>query len=313
MKKWLVPLGIFSFFALAVGVVLLVPSVKSGVIETMRGTVKDTNLVVKPVEEPTVEYVSSDNTTTDSEITTDDGGEIAEMIPTLEIKVLPTKGDALIVKEGNAVALINAGFKSDVPVILSELKKLGVKRLKYIVSLNNHSSSVGGLTGVADALDVDYILLSGSSEARKESLSFVKYLNKEKLLWSVPSDNAKYRLKNAYLELKSTTRTGSLYASVVNGVSRFTAIGTTIHFPKESVSKVGQSDILLLNTSSQGYKLDASVVSGIAPRELVVNDIYGNKIGAIKKTYSSDKLKITEVAKGKAKTIYSDGKEFRIE
>lgn len=319
MKKWLIPIGITSFFAIGAGVFFLVPDVKAGVIETFRGTVKDTSLVVGGgTPKPEVEYVTSDLPEEDleqpqEEITTEDGGEIVEINPNLEIRVLPTKGDAIIVKEGNTVALINAGFDSDVPIILKELSNLGVKRLKYIVSLNNHASSVGGLTGVSDKVAVDYILLSGSSEARKESLKFIKYLDKERLLWSVPADNAKYRLKDTYLDLKSTTRTGSLYATIVNGVSRFTVIGTTQHFPEESIGKVGQAGVLFVNTSSQGYKLDMNVVTGIAPKSMIVNDLYAKGAGTIKKSFSEGSLDVQTVAKGKTKVVYSDGKDFRIE
>jgi competence protein ComEC len=68
------------------------------------------------------------------------------------------QGDAVLVREGGKTALIDAGGG---PVVLAQLRRLGVGTLDLIVASHGHADHIGGMTDVLDGTVVRFYMDNG--------------------------------------------------------------------------------------------------------------------------------------------------------
>lgn len=96
----------------------------------------------------------------------------------LEIRALSVgKADALLIREGDQVVLIDAGEEDDGARIVKELKDRGVCRINLFLVTHFDKDHVGGAAYVMEQMEVLSVLLPDYEGDRSEYRNFLKYLN----------------------------------------------------------------------------------------------------------------------------------------
>lgn len=96
----------------------------------------------------------------------------------LEIRALSVgKADALLIREGDQVVLIDAGEEDDGARIVKELKDRGICRIDLFLVTHFDKDHVGGAAYVMEQMEVLSVLLPDYEGDRPEYRNFLKYLN----------------------------------------------------------------------------------------------------------------------------------------
>lgn len=69
------------------------------------------------------------------------------------------QGDSILIEDNGHFMLIDAGINEKGTTVTKYLKKLGVKRLDYVIGTHPHNDHIGGLDTVINAFKVDHVLL----------------------------------------------------------------------------------------------------------------------------------------------------------
>ncbi len=73
---------------------------------------------------------------------------------------------SLLIAPDGTTMLIDAGYKSDFPSIMEDIKKAGVKRFDYIVATHMHSDHVGGIPYAIEKMPVGKVMASKYTDPR---------------------------------------------------------------------------------------------------------------------------------------------------
>lgn len=213
----------------------------------------------------------------------------------LEVHILNTFGDVVILKEGNMAVLINGGFIRDSVEVKNYLNKIGVKKVRYLIGTNYHASSIEGMSKILSYLYADYIFLSENILTGKIGTNLVKYLNAHKLVWTHPKENGVYKLDKVRFSLLPSNPSGSIMVLVQNGETKMLFTGSTTRFDDEFLNKLPTNITLYsANVYNKSYRFPAKVLAKVKPKNVVLV----NK--------SSKNVKSVEVTiKNSGATLYS--------
>ena len=325
MKK----IGIIVAGVLVVGLlatVLLVDGLRVGVKETVSNTWGDTlsllGLKDKEIEPAPVEVV---DTVTDVPVdtTTDEVPEevVAEPIeepigvenPTFQMHMLDGEGDAVLLVAGKDAMLINGGFVADADKVIKSIQDLGVKRLKYTVGMNYHLASIGGLQKILSSFHSDYIILADNIEGSKNSASLISYLDKNRLIWSKASKNARYRLGDVGIELLPTHQLGSIVVLAKHGDNTFLVTGTTTKFEEELLSKLPAGvDVYAVNNVNDIYVFPEEVYNQVSPSKVILVDKKNKNLEETVTTIKQKEVELFQTSGCKKLKILSDSKNYEV-
>ncbi len=196
----------------------------------------------------------------------------------LHVYVLDTLGDAVIIKEGQKVVLLNGGFPSDKDKIVQQLRDLGVERLDYMVGLNYHESSYGGLVGVLDYFPVSHIILAENIVHYDKGKELVDKIASKNLTWIAANNGTKIKLEKAQITLIKTHKFGSVLASLRNGVNTFLFSGTTTLFKDVIESDLPREvDFYSVNSVNKKYILPTKILNNVEVANFLVGNNHSNK------------------------------------
>ncbi|HOJ10671.1 MAG TPA: MBL fold metallo-hydrolase [Clostridiales bacterium] len=78
---------------------------------------------------------------------------------------------SLLIAPDGTTMLIDAGYKSDFPSIMEDIKKIGVTKLDYIVATHMHSDHVGGIPYALETMPVGKVMTTKYTDPRYGSSS----------------------------------------------------------------------------------------------------------------------------------------------
>lgn len=116
------------------------------------------------------------------------------------------QGDSVLIKSGDAVALIDFGMKDDGTKIQRYLRRMGIERLELAVITHHHSDHMGGFLRVAEKIKIEKLVMNdttaedGEIELYNEVLSVVNSKNIELVL---PKAEQSFKIGNAVLSILS--------------------------------------------------------------------------------------------------------------
>jgi len=163
------------------------------------------------------------------------------------------QGDAALVLCDGKAMLIDGGEASESSKIYSYLKTNGIDYLDYIVATHAHSDHIGGLSGALNYAKVGAALCPVTSYDSKTFDSFVKYLDKQGVSITVPSEGESFMLGSASVQILGPQKDyddpndTSIVMKVVYGETSFLFTG--------DAERTAEADIL-----DAGYDLSSTVL-----------------------------------------------------
>lgn len=108
----------------------------------------------------------------------------------------------LIVNNGNTM-LIDAGNNDDGDLVVSNLKKIGIEKLDYVVGTHPHEDHIGGLDVVIKDMDVGTIYMPRTTTNTKTYEDVIDAISSKKKKITVPKIGDTFNVGNAKCEIMS--------------------------------------------------------------------------------------------------------------
>lgn len=275
--------GVVGVLVITVSVALLaVPDVRNGITQTFKGSVQDTKDFVNgdpeaPLdpEEPAVEVDTAVEPAPVEPVVVDPvpvTPEDVESIPdNMTVTVLNTNGSAVLVQDKGYYALFDGSSGADADVLVKKLKEAGVSKLRYVVSTNYHKESVGGLTAILKAVPTDYILLAPNVTVDEKGKALVDYLDKNRLVWTIPSESSRYKLDKSYFEFVYTHDNGSLLTLLSNENTKILLSSGITRVDEDRLTLVApQVDAWVFSDKMDGYVTPQTVLDYLKPKNVLI-------------------------------------------
>lgn len=138
--------------------------------------------------------------------------------------------DAILIDDNGTSMIIDAGDNDDENMMVNYLKKVGIKDIKYLVSTHAHADHAGGLDEIVKNFEIENAFVSNGDSDTKTYRDFILALSDKGLNPSVPLEDKKFKLKNAYFEVFNTnggssTNNESLVVLLTNGEDKMLFTG----------------------------------------------------------------------------------------
>lgn len=236
------------------------------------------------------------------------------------------QGDSSLICSNGEYMLIDAGNNDDGKLIVSQLEKMGITKINYLVGTHPHEDHIGGLDDVIKSFDVGKIFMPDKVYDSATYRSVISESQKKNIKIEEPSVGSKFYVGEALCEIMGVNgrsedaNQSSIIIQVSHGNTDFLFMGDA-EIPNEEIRLWNDIDVLKVghhgsSTSSSDDFLEqaepeVAVVScgkdnpyGHPHREIVevfnelgVNMYRTDKDGTIKvvsngETYSIEKMKL---------------------
>ena len=262
------------------GGTLAVDSVRTGVVETVKGTVSDTKdfLGMNDTKQQTKSTPAVD--VVEASVPDEKVKEEVKSVPKkkkplhakLSIVVPNTRGNSYIIKGSGDNAIIDGGYRDDASYLKNVLSRNGVYKAKYALSTTYKNSSVSGMLKNISYNSPDYILTYRTANTYNSSASLKSGLSRQGLVWSIIKKPVSYNVGYATMTLLPLNRKGELGVQVEykNKIFFFAGDITSVDktYLKSLPTKV---DTYFISHSYKGYKTSQSLLKRLSPSTTVVN------------------------------------------
>ena len=220
----------------------------------------------------------------DEDTIVEDTSVSVETVSEAEIHSIDTgNSDAILIKQGNESALIDAGDNDDEEKVVSYLKNQGVTKLKYVFSTHADADHCGGLDAVIDSIDVENVFVANGDADTKTYRDFITSVANKGLYPSVPRLNSEFKLGTSTFKVVSVANTNdvnnnSIVLLYTNGADKMLFMGDA---GKEIENNIDVGDIDLIKIGHHGSKTSTgvSLIDRTSPEYAVILVKNGNKYG----------------------------------
>ncbi len=230
------------------------------------GNLKDTNYSEKMPNETTQEEIES---TGESEIHFIDTGN----------------SDAILITSNGKAMLVDGGDNDDETLVVNYIKSKGITELEYVIATHPHADHVGGLDAVVSELNVKTVFVANGDSDTKTYRDFIEAAINRGLSPSVPLEDKKFLLGNAYFTVLNTnggndTNNQSLVVEYVNGEDKILLMGDAEKEVEEEIlSKVSKVDLLKVGHHGSRSSTSQAFFDKVSPKYAVITCGVNNKYG----------------------------------
>lgn len=201
-----------------------------------------------------------------------------------EIHFIDTgNSDAILIKQGDKSALIDAGDNDDEQRVVKYLKNQGITELEYIFATHPHADHIGGLDAVVDNIKVKQAYVSNGDADTKTYRDFINSMANKGLNPSVPLLNSEISLGSSKFKVLSVANekdpnNNSIVLEYINGNDKVLLMGDA-EKEIESTINVGDVDLLKLGHHGSHSSSTPSFIDKASPEYAVITVGANNKYG----------------------------------
>ncbi len=246
---------------------------------------------------------------------------------TLEVHFIDVgQADSILVRQGGAAMLIDAGNNPDGPDVVSYLRSQGVTQLDTVVGTHPHEDHIGGLDTVLYAFDTDRIIMPKVAHTTMTFEDVVDAIEAKNLQVTTPVPGKTFALgdanctvlapqQHAYDDLNNY----SVVLRVTFGGTAFLFTGDAEALSEQEMLSGGQNlraDVLKVGHHGSGSSTTAAFLRTVSPSVAVIsvgagND-YGHPAAAVVKRLQNAGVRVYRTDVSGTVVIKSDGARVRV-
>lgn len=277
---WAIP----ALFVILLGISMLIPAVRNGVVEVLVNSVHDSKAMVAGSEQQVsaeVQDVGSDVSTDTDSVTPVTSVNNVSTVGTefvapvkkdnMEIHVLNSSGTAILVVSGGEGLLLDGSDGTDGKKIVDYIRAQGIFDLRYLVATNYHEKSLSGVSKILSYISSDYILMSQNVANDKLGTKLRSYLDSKQLTWNIPSKRSNFVLGDITFELLPTHDGGSLVTVITNDQSKYVVTGDITRVDKDLIAQLPNSvETYFVSSRMPSYVVPTNVLAKLNPKNIVM-------------------------------------------
>lgn len=194
------------------------------------------------------------------------------------------QADSMLIVNNNQTMLIDAGNNDDGELVVSNIKKLGITKLDYVIGTHPHEDHIGGLDNVIDAFDIGTIYMPKVQANTKTFEDVLDSINKKGLSITSPKIGDTFKVGNANCEVMSTGEDSSNLNST-SIVIRMQYNNKSYLFMgdaekvNEDARKWPKTDILKVGHHGSSTSSSLNFLEQVQPKIAIIEVGTGNKYG----------------------------------
>lgn len=111
------------------------------------------------------------------------------------------QADAILVQQGSASMLIDAGNNGDGESVKKYLSSQGITKLDYVIGTHPHEDHIGGLDVMIDSFDVGMVYMPKASSTTATFKDVIKAINNKNLKVTTPNPGGTFKLGEAEVQI----------------------------------------------------------------------------------------------------------------
>lgn len=191
--------------------------------------------------------------------------------------------DAILIRQGGEAALIDGGDNDDEDLVVSYLKDIGVKELKYVIATHPDADHIGGLDAVINSIPVENIYISNGDANTKTYTDFINAITSKNLYPSVPLLGSEFYLGTSKFKVLSAANLknpndNSIVLEYVNGNDKILLMGDA-GSDIERIINVEEVDLVKVGHHGSNTSSHINFIKKINPEYAVITVGKNNKYG----------------------------------
>lgn len=107
------------------------------------------------------------------------------------------QADSILITQDGHSMLIDAGNNADGSLVVSYLKKMGVRNLDYVIGTHPHEDHIGGLDNVINAFNVKKVFMPKKTSTTRTYKGVIKAIKNKGLKITLPKRGYTFKLGNS--------------------------------------------------------------------------------------------------------------------
>lgn len=211
----------------------------------------------------------------------DAAGDVPAQKETLSVHFIDVgQADSILITAGDDAMLVDAGTNDAAETVVDYLKRVGVKRLDYVIGTHPHEDHIGGLDAVIDAFSVETVIMPRVQHNTKTFEDVLDSVAAKELKITAPTVGTTYELGGGYFTVLGPSRDHgdelndwSVSIKLVFGETSFVMCGDAETGGEADIIATGidlRADVLKLGHHGSSTSTSDEFLEMVSPKAVVI-------------------------------------------